>query len=63
LPPLTGISFVTIVTAEIALIGWSAGGGTVLRTIPQQNGGRPASLQQGDFRAAVAFYPALCSDQ
>ena len=24
---------------RIALIGWSAGGGTVLRTIPQQNGG------------------------
>jgi dienelactone hydrolase len=48
---------------RIALIGWSAGGGTVLRTIPQQNGGRPASLPQGDFRVAVAFYPALCSDQ
>jgi dienelactone hydrolase len=48
---------------RIALIGWSAGGGTVLRTIPQQSGGRPASLPQGDFRAAVAFYPALCSDQ
>ena len=48
---------------RIALIGWSAGGGTVLRTIPQQSGGRPASLPQGDFRVAVAFYPALCSDQ
>ena len=48
---------------RIALIGWSAGGGTVLRTIPQQSGGRPASLPQGDFRAAVALYPALCSDQ
>jgi dienelactone hydrolase len=48
---------------RIALIGWSAGGGTVLRTIPQQSVGRPASLPQGDFRAAVAFYPALCSDQ
>jgi len=48
---------------RIALIGWSAGGGTVLRTIPQESGGRPASLPQGDFRAAVAFYPALCSDQ
>lgn len=48
---------------RIALIGWSAGGGTVLRAIPQQSGGRPASLPQGDFRAAVAFYPALCSDQ
>jgi dienelactone hydrolase len=48
---------------RIALIGWSAGGGTVLRAIPQQSGGRPASLPQGDFRAAVALYPALCSDQ
>jgi dienelactone hydrolase len=48
---------------RIALIGWSAGGGTVLRTIPQQSEGRPASLPQGDFRAAVAFYPALCSNQ
>ena len=26
---------------RIALIGWSAGGGTVLRTIPQQSGGVP----------------------
>ena len=48
---------------RIALIGWSAGGGTVLRTIPQQSGGRPTSLPKGDFRAAVALYPALCSDQ
>jgi dienelactone hydrolase len=48
---------------RIALVGWSAGGGTVLRTIPRQSRGRPPSLPQGDFRAAVAFYPALCSDQ
>ena len=31
---------------RIALIGWSAGGGTVLRTIPQQSGGRPASCRK-----------------
>jgi dienelactone hydrolase len=48
---------------RIALIGWSAGGGTVLRTISRQSDGRPPALPQGDFRAAVAFYPALCSDQ
>jgi dienelactone hydrolase len=48
---------------RIALIGWSAGGGTVLRTISRQSRGRPPVLPQGDFRAAVAFYPALCSDQ
>lgn len=48
---------------RIALIGWSAGGGTVLRTIPRESRGRPPSLPQGDFRAAVAFYPALCRDQ
>jgi dienelactone hydrolase len=48
---------------RIGLIGWSAGGGTVLLTIPRQSRGRPAALPQGDFRAAVAFYPALCSEQ
>ncbi len=48
---------------------WAGGGstgvcgGTVLRTIPRQSDGRPPSLPQGDFRAVVAFYPALCSDQ
>ena len=31
---------------RIALIGWSAGGGTVLRTIPQQSEGRPASCRK-----------------
>jgi dienelactone hydrolase len=35
----------------------------VLWTIPAQSFGRPAALPQGDFRAAVAFYPALCSDR
>ncbi|HTV89713.1 MAG TPA: dienelactone hydrolase family protein [Stellaceae bacterium] len=48
---------------RIGLIGWSAGGGTVLMTIPRQSTGRPAALPRGDFRAAVAFYPARCSAQ
>lgn len=46
---------------RVGAIGWSAGGGTVLWTIPTQSIGRPASLPQGDFRAAVAFYPAACT--
>jgi dienelactone hydrolase len=46
---------------RIALIGWSAGGGIVLDTIPRASPGRPAALPQGDFRAAVAFYPARCA--
>ncbi|MBV9829632.1 MAG: dienelactone hydrolase family protein [Alphaproteobacteria bacterium] len=48
---------------RIGVIGWSQGGGTVLWTIPAQGLGRPAALPQGDFRAAVAFYPALCNDR
>jgi dienelactone hydrolase len=48
---------------RVALMGWSAGGGTVLRTVSVQSNGRPAALPQGDFRAAVAFYPALCGDR
>jgi dienelactone hydrolase len=45
---------------RIAAIGWSAGGGTVLGTIARASLGRPAVLPHGDFRAAVAFYPARC---
>jgi dienelactone hydrolase len=48
---------------RIGLIGWSAGGGSVLLTIPKQSRDRPAALPGGDFRAAVAFYPALCNEQ
>jgi dienelactone hydrolase len=47
---------------RIGAMGWSQGGGTVLWTIPPQSKGRPVALPQGDFRAAVAFYPAYCSD-
>lgn len=46
---------------RVAVMGWSAGGGIVLDTIPRDSPGRPATLPQGDFRAAVAFYPARCA--
>jgi len=46
---------------RIALMGWSNGGGTVLHTIAADSPVRPAALPNGDFRAAVAFYPG-CSD-
>jgi dienelactone hydrolase len=48
---------------RIAAIGWSQGGGVVLLSIPTQSLGRPASLPQGDFRAAVAFYPGSCNNE
>jgi len=45
------------------LIGWSQGGGVTLYAIGAQSRSRPAQLPQGDFRAAVAFYPASCRDK
>ena len=48
---------------RIGLIGWSQGGGVTLFSIGAQSLGRPATLPQGDFRAAVAFYPASCNIQ
>jgi dienelactone hydrolase len=47
----------------IAVIGWSEGGGAVLLAIRAQSLGRPVQLPQGDFRAAVAFYPASCNER
>ena len=47
---------------RIGLIGWSLGGGTVLLTIRKESLGRPAALPEGDFRAAIAFYPASCRE-
>jgi dienelactone hydrolase len=47
---------------RIALMGWDAGGGVVLLTIAASNPERPP-LPEGDFRAAVALYPALCADR
>jgi dienelactone hydrolase len=46
---------------RIGVIGWSQGGGTLLNTVRAFSPARPARLPQGDFRAAVAFYPASCS--
>lgn len=49
---------------RVALIGWSEGGGVVLLSIRTASLGRPANLPPSrDFRAAVAFYPASCSDK
>ena len=48
---------------RVAAIGWSQGGGVVLLSIPTLSLGRPATLPQGDFRAAVAFYPGSCNDE
>jgi dienelactone hydrolase len=42
---------------RVGLMGWSQGGGTVLRTVNDKSIGRPATLAR-DFKAAVSFYPA-----
>ncbi len=48
---------------HIAVVGWSQGGGVTLLSIGNPSLGRPQQLPQGDFRAAVAFYPGSCSNQ
>ena len=45
---------------RIALVGWSQGGGVALSAIGSQGLGRPRQLPQGDYRAAVVFYPGQC---
>lgn len=47
---------------RIGLVGWSQGGAATLFAIAAQSLGRPAALPQGDFRAAVTFYPGGCND-
>jgi dienelactone hydrolase len=47
---------------RVGLIGWSQGGGAVLRTVNDKSVGRPAGLAH-EFRAAVAFYPGGCSER
>ncbi len=47
---------------RIAAMGWSQGGGVILYSIGTPSLGRPSALPQGDFRAAVAFYPGSCND-
>jgi dienelactone hydrolase len=50
-----------VIGERIGLMGWSHGGGTVIFAIAPDSIARPADLPKGDFRAAVAFYPAWCS--
>ncbi len=51
----------TVRPDRVGLIGWSEGGGTLLNTIRSGSKARPSGLPKGDFRAAVAFYPASCN--
>jgi len=48
---------------RVGVIGWSQGGGAVLYAIRAQSIGRPVQLPQGNFRAAVAFYPGSCDER
>ena len=45
---------------RIGVIGWSEGGGALLGTVRADSPARPALLA-GDFRMAIAFYPASCN--
>jgi dienelactone hydrolase len=54
-------SLETVEPDRIGVVGWSQGGGTLLNTIRSTSRARPASLPAGDFRVAVAFYPASCN--
>jgi dienelactone hydrolase len=47
---------------RVGLMGWSQGGGVVLLSINDKSSGRPVGLAH-DFRAAVSFYPGVCSDR
>jgi dienelactone hydrolase len=50
-----------VIGDRIGVMGWSHGGGTVIFAISPTSSARPPDLPNGDFRAAVAFYPAWCS--
>jgi dienelactone hydrolase len=50
-----------VIGDRIGVMGWSHGGGTVIFAISPSSSAHPADLPNGDFRAAVAFYPAWCS--
>ena len=47
---------------RVGLMGWSQGGGAVLLSINDKSIARPSPLAH-DFRAAVSFYPAVCSER
>jgi len=55
---LQGLPFVR--PDRIGLVGWSQGGGATLIAIRNPSASRPAALPKGDFRVALAFYPAAC---
>ena len=46
-----------VIGDHIGLMGWSHGGGTTMFVIAPRNVARPTDLPEGDFRAAVAFFP------
>ena len=46
---------------RIGILGWSNGGVALLWTLTETSVARPRYLPSGDFRAAVAFYPACQS--
>ena len=50
-----------VVPDRVAVLGWSHGGGTVMRIVEAESEARPTALPHGGFRAAVAFYPG-CPD-
>ena len=50
-----------VVPERIALLGWSHGGGAVVRSVESDSEARPTTLPHSGFRAAVAFYPG-CPD-
>jgi len=52
-----------ISAGRVALMGWSQGGGVVLRAIAVQNPDRHDLPRAHDFAAAVVFYPGSCSDR
>lgn len=52
-----------IISNQIGLMGWSQGGGIVLLTVVTKSIGRPVPPPSEDFKAAIALYPAACSDK
>lgn len=48
---------------RIGVIGWSQGAGVVLMVLNTNSARLPAEASPASFRAAVAFYPVLCSEK
>jgi dienelactone hydrolase len=44
-------------------MGWSQGGGITLLTIERRSSDRPTPPPAHDFKAAVSFYPGMCSER